>query len=67
MLDHTHLKLHDNTVASMCMKPNETNKQNNSTLSGDTCTLLFRRMLGMPDLANCIQQIHYLAKASIDI
>ena len=47
MLDHTQLKLHDNTVTLINMQPYTTDKHKNSTLSQDIGTLLFWRTLGM--------------------
>ena len=48
MPDHTQLKRHDNTVASMDVYLHTTNKQNISTLPRDIGDLLFWRALDMP-------------------
>ena len=56
MLEHNHLKQHDNTVPSMDVQLHVTNEQNSSTLCWDISTLLFWGMLDMPDQTQQILQ-----------
>ena len=46
--DHSQLKQQDNTVASMDVSLNATNKENSTTFPRDIGNLLFWRTLGMP-------------------
>ena len=65
MLEHTQLKQHDSTVASLDVQLHATDKQNSSTFPRDIGNLLLWRTLGMADQ---IQQIlHELTKAFMDI